>query len=149
MKEGIRIAVLHRQRFLLHFDTALQDSELMLENYQTLVKEFDNALNEVFKLYLDYLEQWALLCHDTFQKSLLEEEWGFVLETSQYIPDGQKLSQYKFCKIVSDMLENIGDQLLSRIDELVSSLQPGHEDNNTKYAKKFNFLCTLFIFYIF
>lgn len=50
MKEGIRIAVLHRQRVLLHFETALCDSETMLENYQIAVTAFNNSLNDVFKV---------------------------------------------------------------------------------------------------
>lgn len=133
MKEGIRIAVVHGQRVLLNFETALEDDiGITTSGFQTLIKNFDNTLTEVFKVYLDYLEQWAMLSHETFQKSLLEEEWCFVLETSPYIPDGQKWSSFKFCKIVSDMLGNIGDQLLLRIDEIISSIQPGHEDNNTK-----------------
>lgn len=50
MKEGIRIAVLHRQRVLLHFETALQDSEPLQENYQIAVKAFDSSLGDVFKV---------------------------------------------------------------------------------------------------
>lgn len=81
-------------------------------------------------MYLDYLEQWALLSHETFQKSHLEEEWAFVQETSPHIPDGQNLSQDKFCIIVSAMLEGIGVQLISRIDELLSSIKPTTEACN-------------------
>lgn len=83
-------------------------------------------------MYLDYLEQWAMFSHESFQKSLLEEEWSFCQDTAPFIPDGQTLSSNKFCIIVSTMLQGIGDQLLSRIDELVSSLQPNQEDNNPK-----------------
>lgn len=130
MKEGIRIAALHRQRVLLHFETALHDSETLLENYQSAVKAFDSSLSEVFKVYLDYLEQWAMLSHDSIHKSLLDEEWAFCQETSPYIPDGKKLASNKFCIIVSTMLQGIGEQLLSSIDDIVSTLQP--EENNTK-----------------
>lgn len=78
------------------------------------------------------MEQWAILSHESFQKSLLDDEWSFCQDTSRHIPEGQKLSCNKFCIIVSAMLRGIGEQLLSRIDELVSSLQPNQEDNNTK-----------------
>lgn len=52
MKEGIRIAVLHRQRVLSHFETALHDSETLLENYQVAVNAFDSSLFEVFKVFV-------------------------------------------------------------------------------------------------
>lgn len=132
MKEGIRIAVSHRQRVLLHFETALHDSETMLENYQIAVKAFDNSLCDVFKVYLDYLEQWAMLSDDSIHKSLLDEEWSFCQETSPYIPEGRKLASNKFCIIVSTMLQGIGEQLLSSIDDIVADLQPNQEENNIK-----------------
>lgn len=133
MKEGIRIAVLQRQRVHMHFEEVLSEKEVMLDNYQVSFNSFDVSLYEVLKVYLEYLEHWALLHHETFQKSLIEEEWSFVQETAPHIPGGQKLASEKFCIIVSAMLNEIGERLLSQVEELITNLQPSiEEDSNAK-----------------
>lgn len=75
--------------------------------------------------------------HETFQKSLIEEEWSFIQEQSPQIPGGQKLASEKFCVIVSAMLNEIGERLVSQIDELLAGLQPSismEDDRDAKYT---------------
>lgn len=50
MKEGIRIAVLQRQRVHMHFEEVLSEKEVMLDNYQVSFNSFDVSLYEVLKV---------------------------------------------------------------------------------------------------
>ncbi|GLV40965.1 Mekk1 [Carabus blaptoides fortunei] len=132
MKEGIYIAILHRQRVHQYFKTVHFECEITLDNYRNLFTLFDNSLYEVLKVYLQYLTEWTLLQHKIFQKNLLEGEWTFVQEASPHIPGGQNLVIEKFCIIVSHMLEEIGKRLLFEINEVLSGLQPTVEESIAK-----------------
>lgn len=50
MKEGIFIAVLHRQRVHQHFKTVHFECEITLDNYRNLFTLFDNSLYDVLKV---------------------------------------------------------------------------------------------------
>jgi hypothetical protein len=51
LKEGLRIAVLHRQRYLTLIHTVLWDKEKeTLDLYESVVSEFDNSVKAVLKV---------------------------------------------------------------------------------------------------
>jgi hypothetical protein len=51
LKEGLRIAVLHRQRYLTLIHTALWDKEKeTLDLYESVVSEFDRSMKAVLKV---------------------------------------------------------------------------------------------------
>jgi hypothetical protein len=51
LKEGLRIAVLHRQRYLTLIHTVLWDKEKeTLELYESVVSEFDQSMKAVLKV---------------------------------------------------------------------------------------------------
>lgn len=123
LKEGIKIATLQRKRFLEYAEAILKGTNESQELFKKNMDAFDESLYKVFGDYLEYLEQWALLQHDSFQKSLLEEEWNFCKEIVENIPGGCKLLAEKFCLILSTMLTSIGERLLERIEEQYASFK--------------------------
>lgn len=60
----------------------------------------------------------ALLQHDSFQKSLLEEEYNFCRDVVESIPKGREMISGKFCAILASILYSVGNRLLERIEEL-------------------------------
>lgn len=97
-------------------------------DFRSKLNDFDASLLKVYELYLEYLEKWALLDHDTFQKSLLEEEWAFSSDIVEHIPNGFKVASKRFCLILSMMLSSTGEKLLGRIDELANVLEAKQVD---------------------
>ncbi|KAK5649503.1 hypothetical protein RI129_000532 [Pyrocoelia pectoralis] len=116
LKEGIRVATKYRERVLGYIEAALSDKETN-DHVKMRLEKFDSSLLLVFELYLEYVKQWALLQHDTFQKSLLEDEWSFCCDIVQCVPNSSQAAGKKFCNILNLMLESIGERLLGRIEE--------------------------------
>ncbi|KAK4881354.1 hypothetical protein RN001_004673 [Aquatica leii] len=131
LKEGIRVATKYRERVLNYIEAAAVDIKTN-DTIKQRLEVFDKNLLLVFELYLEYVEQWALLQHDTFQKSLLEDEWNFCCETVQYVPGGSESAGKKFCRIVNLMLDYIGERLLGRIEECVVTFRTMQGDANKK-----------------
>lgn len=131
LKEGIRVAAKYRQRVLQYLDAVLCDHGVEDLTQQRL-NDFDKNLLKVFELYLEYVETWAVLQHDTFQKSLLEEEWNFSCEIVQHIPGGSEASGKKFCRILNLILDSICERLLGRIEECGSTFRKTQDDANRK-----------------
>lgn len=101
LREGLKIACMHRQRFEAHSIAAISsinDSESNSDNlFHYDIKEFDKSLKGVFELYLSYLEQWVEMSqHDSYQKNLIDDEWTFVTSIAGNIPDGHALASVKF-----------------------------------------------------
>ncbi|XP_067008813.2 mitogen-activated protein kinase kinase kinase 4 isoform X2 [Anabrus simplex] len=137
LKEGLRIALLHRQRYLHLVRTALWDvDKTILHSFEEPVVGFDASTKKVFEMYLDYLRQWVpLVQHERFQKNVLEEEWQFVKATCKDIPGAHALMGKSFCHIASGVLETIGVHLATRVKELIQQMQTGDvldEDSSTK-----------------
>lgn len=68
LKEGLKIAATERERLLSYLEAAKSGTN---ENTDSVIKKlnaFDDCMLRIFRDYLDYLEEWALLHHDTFQK---------------------------------------------------------------------------------
>lgn len=134
LKEGLKIAILHRQRTLTYIESAFSGSNDSQENFSQKIAEFDNSLLNVFKLYLLYVEQWALLQNDPFQKYFLEDEWIFICKISKEIPRSEHIAGKKFCSILITMLNTIGERLMERIEEISREVKP-KDIINTKYVK--------------
>lgn len=133
LKEGIRVATKYRQRVLGYIEAVFNDLEIGVA-MKLRMKNFEDSLLQVFELYLEYVEQWSLLEHDTFQKCLLEDEWNFSCEIVQFVVGGSEVVGKKFCRILKLMLESIGERLLGRIEECASALQVKQDDTNRKYV---------------
>lgn len=98
LREGLRIACVHRDRFAAHTRAAIgtdhSDHQCLFEED---VKCFDESLRAVFEIYLDYLKQWVdMVQHDSFHKNLIMDEWLFVKSIAANINDGYKIAGMKF-----------------------------------------------------
>lgn len=131
LKEGIRVATKYRQRVLGYVEAALNNSEIQ-GTVKERITEFDKSLLQVFELYLEYMEEWALLQHETFQKSLLEEEWNYSCDIVRHIPGGWEVAGKKFCRVLRLMLGSIGERMLGRIEECAQSFKNNQDDTNRK-----------------
>lgn len=98
LREGLRIACIHRDRFAAHSRTAVAGDETGCESlFKEDVKYFDESLKAVFEVYLDYLQQWVdMVQHDSFHKNLIMDEWLFVESIAGNISDGYKIAGVKF-----------------------------------------------------
>lgn len=130
LKEGLKIATVQRQRFIDYVETVLVDTSETRELYQKNVDAFDDSLCKVFTDYLCYLKQWALLQHESFQKSLLEEEWKFSCEIIKNIPCGETILGREFSCILSSMLNGVGERLIEKIDELYGNFKKDFENED-------------------
>lgn len=119
LKEGLTLALIHRDRFNKHISTALVDREQEAENYSLVVDEFDSTLKQIFELYLEYVEMWILTgVPDSHRKTALEEEWKFTKLTCPMINGEHSVAAKKFCEIVQRLLDSIGAKLTEKVNEL-------------------------------
>lgn len=119
LRQGLTLAIIHRERFNRHISTALYDKELEMEQYITILEEFDNTVKQVLELYLDYVEQWVLVsAPENHQKSALDEEWMFTKLVCPMISGQHSIAAKKFCMIISSLLQNIRNRLVTRSEEL-------------------------------
>lgn len=98
LREGLRIACIHRDRFAAHSCAAVVNNNDSCENlFQENVKDFDESLKAVFEVYLDYLQQWVdMVQHDSFHKNLIMDEWMFVKSIAGNILNGYEIAGVKF-----------------------------------------------------
>lgn len=98
LREGLRIACIHRDRFSAHSCAAIASDPFACNTlFEADVKEFDESLKAVFEVYLDYLQQWVdMVQHDSFHKNLIMDEWTFVKSIAGDIIDGYKIAGVKF-----------------------------------------------------
>lgn len=130
LKEGLKIATVQRQRFAEYIDSVLTGTSETKDVYQKNIDAFEDSLCKVFADYLEYLESWALLQHESFQKSLLEEEWKFSCEIVKHIPGGDAVLGNKFSSILSSMLNGVGERLIEKIDELYGNFKKDSENED-------------------
>ncbi|XP_043474210.1 mitogen-activated protein kinase kinase kinase 4 [Leptopilina heterotoma] len=123
LREGLRIACLHRDRFAKHSLVAMAcDKKNSDAFFQQELKEFDTSLKAVFEVYLDYLKQWVeMVNHDSFHKNLIMKEWNFVKSIAPDIVDGYSIAGKKFCEIVQMMIRQVIQFLTERPEELNES----------------------------
>ncbi|XP_063987040.1 mitogen-activated protein kinase kinase kinase 4 isoform X3 [Diachasmimorpha longicaudata] len=130
MREGLRIACIHRDRFVEHsktvhaFDDSISGKSLESPTQSPLVefddvKDFDDSLKAVFEVYLDYLRQWVdMVQYNSFHKSLIDDEWSFVKSIAGGIKHGHKIGGIKFCDITCTMIEQIQEFLVTKPQEI-------------------------------
>lgn len=133
-KEGLNIAMIQRNRAEKYISGVGQSTDLSIDGYVSKLKNFDECMEQFFMAYLEYLENWALLEHETFQKNLLEDEWDYCCEIIQCIPNKKKALEQKFCEILSSILRNISQRLVEKVEEIVNSVQ------DEEYEIKYNIL---------
>ncbi|XP_025161131.1 mitogen-activated protein kinase kinase kinase 4 isoform X1 [Harpegnathos saltator] len=120
LREGLRIACIHRDRFAAHSRAAIASDETSCESlFEQDVKYFDQSLRAVFEVYLDYLRQWVdMVQHDSFHKNLIMDEWLFVKSIAGNISDGFKIAGVKFCEIAQMMIKQVNEFLVDRPREI-------------------------------
>lgn len=97
LREGLTLALTHRERYQRHINTALGDNEAELEKYVAILDQFDSTVIKVMELYLDYVDQLVLVAaRENCQKSALEKEWIFAKLVSPMIPGMHTLAANKF-----------------------------------------------------
>ncbi|XP_070502905.1 mitogen-activated protein kinase kinase kinase 4 isoform X2 [Chironomus tepperi] len=119
LKEGITLALIHRDRFHKHITSALIDRDSDLDIYMRIIDEFDVSLKKIFELYLEYVTQWILTgVPESHRKSALETEWRFTKLVCPMIHDEHSVAAKKFCSIIECLLDEIGNRLTMKADEL-------------------------------
>ncbi|XP_029713215.2 mitogen-activated protein kinase kinase kinase 4 isoform X2 [Aedes albopictus] len=141
LKEGLTLAMIHRDRFQKHINTALYDREMELDKYMAVLETFDGTVRKIFELYLEFAEQWILVatpeCH---QKSALDEEWRFTKLVCPMIPGQHAAAAKRFCNIVEKVLENTGRKMYSRLRDLEDQIKLIDNSDSDKWDKKWQFL---------
>ncbi|XP_058813775.1 mitogen-activated protein kinase kinase kinase 4 [Topomyia yanbarensis] len=141
LKEGLTLAMIHRDRFQKHINTALYDRESELDKYMGVLETFDGTVRKIFELYLEYAEQWILVATpEGHQKSALDEEWRFTKLVCPMIPGQHATAAKRFCNIVEKVLEDIGRQMIARLRELDDQLKSIDNTPVDKSGKKWQFL---------
>ncbi|XP_037945330.1 mitogen-activated protein kinase kinase kinase 4 isoform X2 [Teleopsis dalmanni] len=119
LREGLTLALTHRERYQRHITTALVENEVEWERYMGILNHFDATVRKVFELYLDYIDQLVLVtAQENNQKSALEKEWMFTKLISPMITGMHTLAAKKFCNIIRNLLRSISQRLVKRATEL-------------------------------
>lgn len=121
LREGLRIACIHRDRFGQHMCVAVSTDSGNLETVcKSNFKAFDESLRAVFDVYLDYLQSWLeMVKQDSAHKNYVEE-WAFVTSIVDKIPDAHTIAITKFCRIACTMVSQVKDFLIERPNEIKS-----------------------------
>lgn len=119
LREGLTLALTHRERYQRHITTALIENEAEMERYMRILNQYDATVRKVFELYLDYIDQLVLIaCPESNQKSALEKEWMFTKLISPMISGMHTLAAKKFCTIIRNLLNGISERLVNRWQQL-------------------------------
>ncbi|XP_063702661.1 mitogen-activated protein kinase kinase kinase 4 isoform X2 [Culicoides brevitarsis] len=117
LREGLSLAMIHRERYKRHISTALNEEIEGYEKHMSILKEFNKTCQHVFELYLTYAEDWIVKGpSDTCRR--LDEEWRFVklispMMTGQHIQVCQR-----FSSIIQQLFKEIGNTLVTKITYL-------------------------------
>lgn len=120
LKEGLHLAVLHRERYILSMKTALWNVDAVVSaKFAAHVAQFDETIQSFLEVYLDYLEQWVqMIQQERVQKNILKEEWVFVTAITPHIPGGQALVGSSFCRLAISMSRALKEQFMSGVKNL-------------------------------
>ncbi|KAI4498829.1 hypothetical protein M0802_006004 [Mischocyttarus mexicanus] len=140
LREGLRIACIHRDRFSVHSRTAIASDLCACDTlFEAEVREFDESLKAVFEVYLNYLQQWVdMVQHDSFHKNLIMDEWIFVKSIAGDIIGGYKIAGVKFCEIVRTMIMQVKEFLVERPKEIKESVDEREDDD--EWSGKFHLM---------
>ncbi|XP_022216734.2 mitogen-activated protein kinase kinase kinase 4 isoform X1 [Drosophila obscura] len=140
LREGLTLALTHRERYQRHITTALVENEAELGSYMLILNQYDATVRKTFELYLDYIDQLVLVAvPETNQKSVLEKEWMFTKLISPMITGMHTLASQKFCGIISKLLRSISERLVKRSVELDQKIE-GTADNDDNEELKWQLL---------
>ncbi|XP_070165068.1 mitogen-activated protein kinase kinase kinase 4 isoform X4 [Polyergus mexicanus] len=141
LREGIKIACIHRDRFAAHSRAAVASDETGCESlFEEDVKYFDESLRAVFEVYLDYLQQWVdMVQHDSFHKNLIMDEWLFVKSIAGNISDGYKIAGVKFYEIAHTMIKQVNEFLTERTREICENVEEKEDDELSCNETQFRF----------
>uniref|UniRef100_A0A182PA43 Mitogen-activated protein kinase kinase kinase 4 n=1 Tax=Anopheles epiroticus TaxID=199890 RepID=A0A182PA43_9DIPT len=140
LKEGLTLAMIHRERFQKHINTVLSDREQELNKYMHQMELFDETVRNIFELYLELCEQWILdTVPEGHQKAVLDEEWRFTKLISPMIPRQHGPAAKRFCSIVERVLLRTGNDMMRQLKELMEKSQL--IDNTTDKKWQFFALC--------
>ncbi|XP_047366755.1 mitogen-activated protein kinase kinase kinase 4 isoform X2 [Vespa velutina] len=140
LREGLRIACIHRDRFSAHSRAAIASDPFACNTlFEADVKEFDESLKAVFEVYLNYLQQWVdMVQHDSFHKNLIMDEWTFVKSIAGNIIDGYKIAGVKFCEIARTMIIQVKEFLVERPKEIKECVDDREDDD--EWSGKFHLM---------
>ncbi|XP_055678946.1 mitogen-activated protein kinase kinase kinase 4 isoform X1 [Lutzomyia longipalpis] len=134
LREGLILAITHRERYSKHITTALVEKEPELEKYMGILDEFDKTVKRVMELYLDYVEQWVLVAApEGHQRSALDKEWMFTKLVCPMIPGQHSSAAKRFCLIVRNLLKAIGLRLVTRATELDGQIDETPQGEASKW----------------
>ncbi|XP_012137169.1 mitogen-activated protein kinase kinase kinase 4 isoform X2 [Megachile rotundata] len=142
LREGLRIACIHRDRFSAHSSAAIvSNGDNCGQLFQEDVKDFDESLKAVFEVYLDYLQQWVdMVQHDSFHKNLIMDEWIFVKSIAGNILNGYKIAGVKFCEIAKTMIKQVREFLNERPREIKETTEEWSDDDDLPNKYHFMFV---------
>ncbi|XP_074114535.1 mitogen-activated protein kinase kinase kinase 4 [Cotesia typhae] len=127
MREGLKIACVYRDRFLAHSRTVAEAGEVDIAAY-------DDSLQQVFVVYLDYLKQWVeMVPCGNYQKGLIDDEWTFVKSIARNIKNGFTIGGVKFCEINGVMIHEVIEFLDTRPLEIEESMAEIEESEDVRY----------------
>lgn len=137
LREGLSLAMIHRERYKRHITTALTEGGEDFEKHMVILEEFNKTCQKVFELYLTYAEEWIIKgAPDTHRR--LDDEWRFAKLISPMIP-GQHVEACKhFCSIIQLLLKDIGSVLVSKIKDLDE--QASHVEGSAPISIKWQLL---------
>lgn len=119
LKEGLTLALIHRDRYNKHIATALVDREHEADPFLQIIDDFDRTLKQIFELYMEYVEQWILVGVPTsHRKTALEDEWKFTKLTCPMIIGEHKIAANRFCDIIQKLFDAIGQNLIEKVTEM-------------------------------
>ncbi|XP_055924004.1 mitogen-activated protein kinase kinase kinase 4 isoform X2 [Eupeodes corollae] len=119
LREGLTLALTHRENYHRHISTALQDNEEELEKYLKILDQFDSTVKTTFGVYLDYVDQMVLeATSENNQKSALEKEWMFTKLVSPMIHGMHTLATTKFCVVIRKLLHKISERIVNQTREI-------------------------------
>ncbi|KAH8236512.1 hypothetical protein KR026_003876, partial [Drosophila bipectinata] len=136
LREGLTLALTHRERYQRHITTALVENETELGSYISILNHYDATVRKTFELYLDYIDQLVLVAvPEGNQKSVLEKEWMFTKLISPMITGMHTLASQKFCGIISKLLRNISERLVKRTEELDKQIEVTADSDDSEEVK--------------
>lgn len=139
LREGLSLAMIHRERYKRHITTALTEGGEDYEKHIAILEEFNKTCQKVFELYLIYAEQWIVKATpEAHRKSVLDDEWRFAKLISPMISGQHVQACQYFCSIIQGLLTEIGNELVTQIRDLDN--QVIHLESSSPVSLKWNLL---------
>lgn len=142
LREGLSLAVIHRERYKKHILTVLNDASQDFKKYMLILENFNITMENVFELYLTYVNQLVLNnIPETHKKTVMDEEWRFSKLISPMIPGQHKKAGKCFCNLVKALLENSGTCFVEKIKQLDSKASNVNDSKPTSIKWQLLSIC--------